>query len=214
VTTRYEFLAELHRILHPKQYLEIGVQHGDSLRLANCRAIGVDPRPLVTATGDQAIFTMTSDDFFAEYPELVGDTELAFIDGMHRFEFAGRDFLNIMRFSRCNELVVVFDDVLPYTQEMASREMVPGDWTGDVWRIWFWLQKFFPDTKMALVDTWPCGSLVVWDVGEELPDNAWMALDIVRPSVEPAVPDEIISRQNALQPELMYQLLDEWKRSR
>ena len=38
-----DFLARLHAAVRPGAYLEIGVRHGDSLALAECPALGVDP---------------------------------------------------------------------------------------------------------------------------------------------------------------------------
>ena len=36
-------LREVHEVLEPPTYLEIGIRHGDSLALARCPSIGVDP---------------------------------------------------------------------------------------------------------------------------------------------------------------------------
>src|SRR5262249_17440748 len=62
-------LAELHAMLRPRTYLEIGVFSGRSLRLAGpgTRAIGVDPLPaLETPLSPQTcVFVETSDVFFA-----------------------------------------------------------------------------------------------------------------------------------------------------
>ena len=43
-----ELLSELHRVLEPRSYLEVGVRHGKSLELASCPAVGVDPVPELT----------------------------------------------------------------------------------------------------------------------------------------------------------------------
>lgn len=119
-TTRHEFLAWLHEFLDPKVYLEIGVQHGTSLRLAQpgCAAYGVDPDPLI---GWGRVFRATSDQFFAAYGATQGDgcavegfdpaplaaeiatselfrgVDLGFIDGMHLVEYALRDFIGMER---------------------------------------------------------------------------------------------------------------------
>ena len=38
-----EFLKGLHEAVRPRAYLEIGLRHGDSLALADCPSLGVDP---------------------------------------------------------------------------------------------------------------------------------------------------------------------------
>jgi hypothetical protein len=165
VTSHYEFLALLHNLLQPRGYLEIGVQTGASLNLAACPAIGVDPAPLVAARQGQQIFAQTSDDFFAaeHHSGDLPPIDLAYIDGMHLFEFALRDFINIERWSHPGT-VVVFDDVLPYNEAIAARIQPPGDWTGDVWKVEEILRNERPDLDMAFADVSPTGALVVWNL--------------------------------------------------
>lgn len=153
-------------MLQPQTYLEIGVQHGWSLQLSNApTTIGVDPNPMPGVynmikgpTG--YIAQMTSDYFFANDPSIPSKIDLAFIDGMHLVENALHDFANVEKY--CHESsVIVFDDVLPTTVEMASRVQCPGDWTGDVWRVYDILRERRPDLVLLLVDTQPTGVLVV-----------------------------------------------------
>jgi hypothetical protein len=103
-TPRHDFLHELHKLLRPATYLEIGVQTGRSLAQA---------RP----------------------------------DG---------------------RTVAVFDDVLPYSPDIAGREPLPGDWTGDVWKIHEILTQNRPDLSLIMVDVAPTGLLVVLGLN---PDN-------------------------------------------
>ena len=165
--TRHQFLAALHEILQPKLYLEIGVHQGLSLALAKSAeyAIGIDPNPLINATGNQFLYRTTSDNFFAQDHRL-GQIDLAFIDGEHLAEFALRDFINVARFTKPRS-VVVFDDILPYNSAIAGRVMPPGgDWTGDVWKVWEVL-KNEPNMTVLLVNTFPTGTMVVmnWEKG-------------------------------------------------
>ena len=157
--TKHEFLAALHELLQPKTYLEIGVQAGGSLNLAKCDAIGIDPYPLVGPRGQQTIHAMTSDDFFAGNPDLPR-LDLVFIDGMHLFECALRDFMNVQMYT-LPSTVVVFDDVLPYNEAIAAREQPPGDWTGDVWKM---VEILGEETSLEtrLVGVESTGALVVW----------------------------------------------------
>ena len=161
----HEFLAKVHEVLKPEVYLEIGVQYGTSLALAEKShiAIGVDPQPLIGFTNNtrpnQGVFTMTSDDYFEAvlHQEPV---ELGFIDGLHLFEQTLRDFMN-MEQRMAPDGVIIIDDVLPYSQAIAEREQPPGDWTGDVWKLYPILRQYRPDLKIVLVDTTPTGTMVI-----------------------------------------------------
>ena len=44
-----EFFDTMHKLLQPATYLEIGIRNGGSLRLASCRAVGIDPAFNITA---------------------------------------------------------------------------------------------------------------------------------------------------------------------
>lgn len=210
VMTRYEFLAELHTRLQPRGYLEIGVQTGASLVLASCPAIGIDPHPVVNVPlpATTQVITSTSDDYFdacaesGEFDEWIVD--LAFIDGMHLAEFALRDFINVARYAS-DRAVVVFDDVLPYNAEIAVREEILGDWTGDVWRVVeaLWPCGMIGCLELTLVDSWPTGLLVVTNIksgwadlaGQAHGHNAYVSVENADP------PSYIINRTTALQPE-------------
>lgn len=197
--TRHEFLAALHELLRPKVYLEVGVQYGTSLALAvhSEVAIGIDPNPLIDVSGNQVLFHLTSDEYFGKnflvIPEQI---DLAFIDGSHLAEDALRDFINIREYCGPRS-VVVFDDMLPYSQEIAARVQPPGDWTGDVWKVFYAIQEEYDDCclNFFLVDTFPTGLLVAWGFY----DHAGQPEIGDYPTDE--VPDEIINRTRAHQPE-------------
>jgi hypothetical protein len=217
--TRHEFLAALHDLLRPKVYLEVGVHEGASLALAvhSEVAIGIDPKPLTTSVGNQNIYTMTSDVYFAgppngPAPSLHLPIDLAFIDGSHLFEDALRDFINIER--HCGpKSVVVFDDVLPYNQAIAERIQPAGDWTGDVWKVWSVLEDYRPDLGVYAVDTFPTGTLVVLGFKGEQDCSAGLPQSydkIVSDwSEDDAVPGYVLRRDNALHPESALDLVKE-----
>jgi hypothetical protein len=170
MTTRYQFLAQLHDLLQPKVYVDIGVQCGHSLALARPGSIayGVDPKPMITVPipANLALCTMTSDEFFAPGAGWMQHSiDFASIDGMHLFEYALRDFMGCEQYGHTGT-VVVFDDVAPYNSAIASREQPPGDWTGDVWKIRPILDEHRPDLTTVLVDTFPTGTLVVWGLDQ------------------------------------------------
>jgi hypothetical protein len=194
---RHEFLTALHAVIKPKVYLEIGVQTGASLKLAHAAetAIGIDPHPQCSPSGNQVIFAMESDEYFRSC-EVPGPIDLAFIDGMHLVEYAMRDFSNVERNSWPSS-IVVFDDVLPYSSAIATREQPPGgDWTGDVWKCYYLLKTIRPDLRVTLVDTKPTGTMVVSNLD---PINRTDLLRITW-GTDTDVPDEILSRSLAVHP--------------
>lgn len=213
VVSRHEFLASLHQKLNPKVYLEIGVQYGPSLALAEkCDlAIGIDPLPLIDMSANrrpnQQIAPMTSDDFFKQYwgaPPI----DLAFIDGMHLVEYALRDWLNVQKLMRPGG-IIVFDDVLPYNAEIATRTQPPGDWTGDVWKLFYILMQEYSEEPL-LVDTTPTGTMVLLDVNPrpsllEDEDKLLDALDTWVPEMVPF--PEIINRTPAYTTEQILEML-------
>ena len=156
--TYLEVLARIHRHVRPRTYVEIGVQYGLSLALLlpQTRALGVDPRPdlKVPVPPNAKIYRETSDEFFAKYDvhaELGGlPVDLSFIDGMHRFEFALRDFMNLERVST-PQATIVFDDCFPHDRRTAQREQVAQFWSGDVWKVLVLLKKYRPDLRIHTV---------------------------------------------------------------
>lgn len=211
MVTRHEFLARLHHLLAPKLYMETGVHTGESLKLASCRAIGIDPYPQVkTVPMNSTVVAMTSDDYFAQLEDdaLPFPLDLGFIDGMHQVEFAWRDFINMENLATPRG-VIVFDDVLPYTQYMTSRAQVQGDWTGDVWKVYYLLKEYRPNLTLMLVDTAPTGTLVVWDLepGYELDDFLTIPWDDWTQNLD--VPDEILFRTIAVPADVAIERLKE-----
>ena len=99
-----EVLGWIHRLVKPRVYVEIGVHKGASLRLAHCRSIGIDPKPLITEPVDAEIYEVTSDTFFEGNCSVMAD--LAFIDGLHTFDQALRDFINFEASCTCNSIIM------------------------------------------------------------------------------------------------------------
>ncbi|MDA3898649.1 MAG: class I SAM-dependent methyltransferase, partial [Desulfobacteraceae bacterium] len=167
---KHEMLFQIHHILNPLLYLEIGVQEGKSFFLSRCRAIGVDPMPRVkSALRENAqIMTMTSDEFFKEPAEklLRQPLDLVFIDGMHLFEYALRDFMNVERFAAPWTLVVI-DDVFPVHPAQAERRRKTRTWTGDVWKLFCVLKKYRTDLFFLPINISPTGLLLIIGLDSE-----------------------------------------------
>ena len=159
-----EVLRQAHQRLAPRLYLEIGVRRGRSLALATGPAIGVDPAPeLSEPPGDETlVVTATSDDFFDQQAgRLIRvPLDLAFIDGMHLFEYALRDFMEVERRSDPAGLAVI-DDCFPNHPRQAQRERSTRVWTGDVWKLAACLRALRPDLLLVALDTSPTGLLLI-----------------------------------------------------
>lgn len=164
-----EVLEQLHQLLRPAAYLEIGVARGNSLRVARSPSIGVDPAFDVdgAALANKPwvkLYRATSDEFFHLHLRdnvLEGQPlELSFIDGLHLFEHVLRDLRNVERWSSPAG-VVVLHDVLPPSLAAASRAFQPGAWVGDVWRIVPCLATYRPDLRLRVIDAPPSGLLVI-----------------------------------------------------
>lgn len=164
----YGVLAELHQTRRPHTYVEIGVEHGKTLALAgeDTLCIGVDPEPAVPEAISRRchIEKMTSDDFFAgpRLAELLGEqvVDMAFIDGMHLFEFALRDFMNLEARSGAGSLIAVHD-CLPRDPVMSSRERTTLLWAGDVWKLVVCLLDQRPELEITLLDAAPSGLCLI-----------------------------------------------------
>lgn len=207
MVTRHEFLTTLHETLKPRGYLEVGVQFGTSLALAKCPAIGIDPNPILMGhfPGTISVYTKTSDEFFSD-PAVMEwwgvPVDLAFIDGMHLFEYALRDFMNIEKYAN-ERTVVVFDDVLPRNQHEAARDQCPGDWTGDVWKVPRILRLMRTDLKVLLVNTQPTGTAVVYNLNPASKRLAQMYEGMAAWGLSEwqTVPEEVINRDEAVDPD-------------
>lgn len=163
-----EVLAALHARLRPRTYLETGVASGKTIALAAAatRAVGVDPQPKIAVPlgPNVTIVPMTSDNFFArpDVPALFGGApvELAFIDGMHHFEYALRDFAGIERLADPGGTILLHD-CYPLDRLTAERERRTVFWSGDCWRVVLALKKYRPDLLIATVATAPTGLVLI-----------------------------------------------------
>jgi methyltransferase family protein len=196
------FLRGIHDALQPSTYLEIGIRNGGSLALSRCRSVGIDPAYNVTAEidGDLALFRTISDEYFSR-PEPLAPfggrpIELAFIDGLHLFEFALRDFINVERHAAAGG-VAIFDDVFPRTVDEAARDRHTLSWTGDVFKVLQVLERYRPDLVCVRVGTQPTGLFVVAGLDPSSTVLSDQYDEIVAQFVtgDPQdVPDEILSR--------------------
>src|SRR6185295_576515 len=164
----FDVLSRILKATKPRTYLEIGVDVGNSLKLvkAPTLAIGIDPEPKIdfALEPNQRVFAETSDAFFAGHDvraEFDGlPIDLAFIDGMHHFEFALRDFANVER--HCTpQSTILIHDVYPLDRVTAERERLRTFWSGDIWRLIVLLKKVRPELSVHTIATAPTGLAVV-----------------------------------------------------
>jgi hypothetical protein len=173
-----EVLRRFHELFKPETYLEIGVNTGDTFDLASCAAIAIDPnfqlqRPMVNRKPSACFFNMTSDAFFKKHDPtaIFGQPiDMAFLDGMHWFEFLLRDFINTEKHCKTNSIVLLHD-CMPTDEHVARRD--PGDarfvgqtrnegwWAGDVWKVTAILLKYRPNLKILPFDASPTGLVAI-----------------------------------------------------
>ena len=107
---------------------------------------------------------MESDAFFASADagaRLGGaPVALAFVDGLHLFEQALRDFLHVERHAARGS-VVLFHDCLPLDRATSARERRTGFWSGDVWKLLPILREHRPDLDAFVIPAYPTGLGVV-----------------------------------------------------
>jgi GT2 family glycosyltransferase len=175
----YGWLQRLHELLQPATYVEIGLGDGRALSLTGpkTRAIGIDPYKgkweqlnYGSPHGTTTLFSLTSDNFFAQHDlrHILGKEtfDLAFIDGLHHFDQALKDFINLERYAGKNSIILLHD-CLPVSPLVATRERNTAFWTGDVWRIIPCLKTFRPDLRIITIPAKPSGLTVVTGLDPE-----------------------------------------------
>lgn len=164
----YEVLRWIHRILRPATYVEIGVRQGGSLQAAlpHTTCVAMDPNPQLPApaASNWRIFAMTSDQFFERHDvaQALGapQFDLAFIDGLHLFEQALRDFIHLERYARPDSIILIHD-CLPLDELTSERTRTTHFYSGDIWKLAVCLKRQRPDLKMATVRAGPTGLCLV-----------------------------------------------------
>lgn len=170
-------LGQLHALLNPATYFEIGTWRGESLALAQCSSIAVDPnfaidRDVTSGKDRCMMFSMPSSDFFERYnpTTIFGQPiEMAFLDGLHHWEVLLQDFIGTEPHCYPHSVIVLHDclptDVYntarsnnPEERTLSTR---PGWWAGDVWKTLLVLRRLRPDLKILPLDASPTGLVVI-----------------------------------------------------
>ena len=157
-------LSKVHEHVRPATYIEIGVAAGDSFALVRpeTRAIGIDPKPRLRVRPGplQQVFAQTSDEYFASHDPIAQlggrRVRMAFIDGVHLFEYALRDFIHLEALADPDALIFVHD-CYPLDERTSSREQRTAFWSGDVWRLIGLLKRHRPDLSIQTIAAPPTG---------------------------------------------------------
>lgn len=176
-----DFIKELCKTKGARRYVEIGVNEGKNIAEIECdTVVGIDPNLSLkhnVAKGKRKteLFQVASDVFFRDFDlrqSLGGDVDVAFLDGMHLFEYLLRDFRNIEKYC-APDAVILMHDCLPTNFGMTTRdphaerldaEPYRSMWTGDVWKIIPILRKYRPDLRLTLLDCAPTGLVAISNV--------------------------------------------------
>jgi hypothetical protein len=208
----FEVLGRVHRYVQPRTYLEIGVSRGRSLArvLPQTQVLGIDPQPRLDGPlgANQRIFLETSDEFFARHDvraELGGrPVDMAFIDGMHRFEYALRDFISVERVC-ARSSVILLHDCYPLDARTAQREQTTRFWSGDIWRLLLLLRTCRPDLLVHTIATPPTGLGIVLQPDPES--------HVLADNLEPLIAEYLgkdFSILQGRQPQLLGLVPNEW----
>ena len=152
------WLSWIHQLLTPEFYVEIGVNQGDSLAQARppTVAIGIDPAAAISVRfyTTTHIYPETSDDFFAKnrLKDLLGGrpVSLGFIDGLHLFEQALLDFIQLEEHCGPNS-VILLHDTFPIAELAQQRERQMTFHTGDVWKTVLCSKHYRPDLEIFTI---------------------------------------------------------------
>jgi tetratricopeptide (TPR) repeat protein len=163
-----DILSRFHNYLKPQSYVEIGVDKGDSLALAQhpTVSIGIDPFPRIEKKirSFAKIYPVPSDEFFEKYnlfTELqINNLSMAFIDGLHHSDQVLKDFINLERYAD-DKTVIIIHDCLPICKTVANRSNDTVFWTGDTWKLILFLIKYRPDLDINVVPAPPSGLSII-----------------------------------------------------
>jgi len=141
--------------INAQTYLEIGVRNGDGFHQIKApRKIGVDPfRQNFIEQDNEIYFELNSDDFFAkEAAKLFNNDKIdvALVDGLHEFQQALKDVINISKFISENGYIFIHDCNPPTEKHESTRDGC--DWNGDVWKTLLFLKKHHPELKYFTLD--------------------------------------------------------------
>jgi hypothetical protein len=176
---RDQFYLNILKIFHDRwffankdyQYLEIGTHKFKSLLISKGRLnVGVDPQPATAIRFNDdnnkefRLNITTSDNFFQIYSDSKKSYDFIFIDGLHTFEQSAKDLFNsLLRLSH-NKTDILIHDIIPINKFIASTQRITDYWTGNVYKLVYFLQSIDVNFKIFLSP--PSGLL--WVKGDQV----------------------------------------------
>jgi len=175
---RHELLNILLEQINTPRYLEIGVHKGETFhfikaveRVAVDPDFKFDPNSPEFAHPSARYFSCFSDVYFERHVDVERPFDVVFIDGLHTFEQTFRDFTNALRCT-ADHAIILLDDIAPSDfVEAAPMELYhkiqpiyaphTTGWMGDVFKILFMLETFFPFVELRIPAEAP-NQLVTW----------------------------------------------------
>lgn len=125
---RFEILNYLIKKYDYKQYLEIGIDTGETwFKINTPYKTGADPKSKIF---DRAVHLKTSDDFFAQNKRMF---DIIFIDGLHEYKQVKKDIENSLKFLLDGGCIVIHD-ANPKTEQSQKVPREVKNWNGDVWK--------------------------------------------------------------------------------
>ena len=129
---RFEIINSFIKKHNFKNYLEIGVCHGDCIREVQCEnKDGVDSGwegHMVPETN----FKMTSDAFFQQNEKIY---DIVFIDGLHHSDQVDKDIINSINYTTDNGVIILHDCNPPtYAHSVIPCPNYQMAWNGDVYK--------------------------------------------------------------------------------
>jgi hypothetical protein len=171
-------LTHLAKLVDARSYLEVGVFDGSTFNNVTFETKdAVDPKFRFDVrehtTPKARFFEVASDDFFVHFHR-DKKYDLIFLDGLHTFEQTFRDFCASLAGAAHERTVWLIDDVFPVDifsahpdQKTALRfrhatENKRKAWHGDVYKVVFTINDFFPNLSFRTIKTGGNHQTVVW----------------------------------------------------
>ena len=139
---RWDVINTLIKKYGYKNYLEIGLAHGDCYDKISCtKKANVDP--MDDPNQRVPMYKMTSDEFFENEAPSLEKWDIIFIDGLHRDFQVDKDIENSLKFLNKNGSIVLHDCSPAEERHQLISEKggrvsaaITGtkEWNGDVWK--------------------------------------------------------------------------------